>query len=245
MKEQNNILTKQDKINNLNIFVPGMVIFIPAIIIALIELTIGLVGYEQDMNIIKFVSSIFLKYKLVNYFMYIVVLVGTFPLVLLLFKKHGISLKAELIPDKRKVINYIFFGLIAGIVTSAIRFTLMHILAGIPLEKNDNSIAVNILFIMSLVLVSGFFKEILFRGIPRIFLQNQIGEWTAFLIANICFAILDWPNLGLSFIFGTVWYLFYRKQKSLLVPIIAHGFHNLFGLLVSTGLLAFIGIIPQ
>jgi len=100
------------------------------------------------------------------------------------------------------------------------------------------------LYRILLVIISGFFKELYFRGIPYYLLKDKFGEWKAFLFGNICFTILDWPNFGLSFFLGSIWYLFFRKRGTLIIPVAGHGLFNLLGILARAGALSFVGIIP-
>ena len=113
-----------------------------------------------------------------------------------------------------------------------------------PIEKSGGFSFV-LLEVLSLVIVSGFLKEIYFRGIPYYLLKNKFGELNTFLFGNICFAIIDWPNFGLSFFTGGIWYLFFRRNGSLIIPIIGHGLCNLLGIMARAGGLCFLGIIPQ
>jgi len=215
---------------------------IPALIIAVMELIENILCYQNGMPVPAAITGYLRSYFILHQFVYICVLAGCFPLAWLMFIESGIPLRSA-ITSIRKFIPDLAFGLIAGTITFAISYFMYHIVMGIPLVKSSGSII--ILRVVSLTLFSGFFKEILFRGIPFIFLKNQIGEFPAFMCGNILFAVLDWPNMGISFIYGTIWYLFYRKRGSLLVPVTAHGFHNLMQTLAVSGGLAFIGIIPH
>ena len=54
-----------------------------------------------------------------------------------------------------------------------------------------------------------------------------MGETTALLLFNMMFGLLDWFNMGHSFVVGLLWIWGYKKGKHLIVPMIAHGGMNL------------------
>ena len=84
-----------------------------------------------------------------------------------------------------------------------------------------------ILMTVSLGFVSGICKEIYFRGFAKNFCGPILGGTTSLLLFNMMFAMLDWFNMGLSFILGLLWIWGYKKSGRLIVPIIAHGGVNL------------------
>ena len=88
-----------------------------------------------------------------------------------------------------------------------------------------------ILYFISLVLVSGICKEIYFRGFAKNFCSSVFGENVAFLLFNMLFGLLDWYNMGYSFVLGLVCIWGYKKRKHLIVPMIVHGGVNLIGII--------------
>lgn len=84
-----------------------------------------------------------------------------------------------------------------------------------------------VLMAISLGIVSGICKEIFFRGFAKNFCSGVLGETTALLLFNIMFGLLDWFNMGHSFVVGLLWIWGYKKSKHLIVPMIAHGGMNL------------------
>ena len=81
--------------------------------------------------------------------------------------------------------------------------------------------------IVALGFVSGICKEIYFRGFAKRFAGPVLGEMQALLLFNIMFAMLDWYNLGFSFVAGLIWIFAYKKSGRLITSMIAHGEANL------------------
>jgi membrane protease YdiL (CAAX protease family) len=160
-----------------------------------------------------------------------------------LFRNNDITIFKKLTSSSKNIFGDITLGIIAGISSFIFLFLDIHVLLKMPVEKTG-SISIILLEIVSLVIISGIFKEIYFRGIPFYLLKNKYGEWKAFFFGNICYTILDWPNYGLSFFLGLIWYLFFRKRGSLIIPIIGHGLCNLLGVLARAGVLSIVGIEP-
>lgn len=214
----------------------------PAIIIALCIGSLAFFVHKSGMNLFELTSAIYDKYYLLILVLYIIVLPLFFPFAIKLFRINGISLIKGL-TSRNTLFRDISFGILAGVSSYIFFFLDVHVALKMPIEKSGNVFLI-ILEIVSLVIVSGFFKEIYFRGIPYLLMRNRYGEWKSFLFGNICYTILDWPNLGLSFFLGLIWYLFFRKKGSVIIPIIGHGLFNLLGILARCGALSFIGIIP-
>jgi CAAX amino terminal protease family. len=221
----------------------AMLFVVPAIIIAGFELLLEASIYKPNMNLYDLTGKLDSNYSLIMLLLYVIVLVSLFPLTLCLFKKNGLELKHKFFRRGEKSKD-ILFGITAGLSSYAFGIIINHVILKFPIYKYENVHQLPIA-IISLVIVSGLLKEIYFRGIPYIFLKDAFGEWTAFLMGNICFTILDWPNVGYSFFLGLIWYLFYRKRGSLSIPVIAHGLHNLLYMLAGLGAFSFIGIIPK
>lgn len=194
------------------------------------------------MNLFELTSAIYKNYYTVILLIYVIILPLFFPFALKLFRENGISVFQKL--TSRKLIGRdILLGILAGISSYLFFFIDVHGVLKMPIEKADN-VSLVLLEVLSLVFVSSFFKEIYFRGIPYILLKNRFGEWKFLLFGNIFFTILDWPNFGLSFFLGGIWYLFYRKKDSLIIPIIGYGLFNFLGILARIGFFTFIGIVP-
>lgn len=236
----NDAKTEKIKINKY--FESILIMASPAVIIALFIACLAFFVHKGGMNLFELTSAIYDKYYQVILTAYIIVLPFFFPFALKLFRTNGISL-FQCFTSKTNFFRDVIFGILAGIISYIFIFLDVHVLLKMPVEKTENVFLI-IFEIISLVIVSGFFKEIYFRGIPYLLMKSKFGEWKSFLIGNICYTILDWPNLGISFFLGSIWYLFYRKRGSLIIPIIGHGLCNLLGILARSGALSFIGIIP-
>lgn len=216
---------------------------LPSIVTAFIIGIFGVMSWQSGLGIFEFVALTWDKFYTSILITYIIVLPACFPLVVSIFKKENIVLQKQ-VTSPAKIKGDLLFGGLAAICSYIFFYVDVHVLLKMPVEKTEN-VSLALLEMVSLVMVSGVFKEIYFRGVPYILLRPKIGEWKAFLIGNLWFAVLDWPNLGLSFFIGLIWYLFYRKRGSLLVPIIGHGVFNLFGIFARSGVLGFIGIVPS
>ncbi|AZB02026.1 CPBP family intramembrane metalloprotease [Chryseobacterium joostei] len=86
-----------------------------------------------------------------------------------------------------------------------------------------------IMLIMT-VMMAPIFEEIIFRGIIQKGLINKgVEPWKAILYASIIFGIVHgnpWQFIS-AVMLGCVLGLVYYKTKSLLIPILLHGFNNL------------------
>lgn len=197
--------------------------FVVALIMAIFELAPAAVRYKEGMGIFAFIANT--SSGIPYYFALILVLTATFPIAYCVFHDNGIDFRSCVV-ERSKLMGDIFFGILAAILSYGLSFLVNHVLLQYPLYRPAFN-GTWILSFVSLVLVSGFFKEIYFRGLANHFLKRDLGEWQSFLLTNILFAVLDWPNLGMSFLYGLIWIAFYRKRNRIIVPIIAHGLHNL------------------
>ncbi len=202
------------------------VILIPtvvAITMAIIELTPAAQAYRQTMGVFEFLSHVISGAP--YYFALILVLAAAFPVTYCMFKESGIKLGSCII-NKKKLPLDIVSGILAAALSYGFSFLVNQVILRYPVWRPGFN-GIWILSFFSLVLASGFFKEIYFRGLANHFLKTELGEWPAFLLINLLFAVLDWQNLGMSFVYGLIWIYFYRKRNRMIVPIIGHGFHNL------------------
>ena len=152
------------------------------------------------------------------------------PKTLLLYKNSGISLKNEIF-SKECLVKDIVLGVILAGISSAISLLSLLVAKGrtdLAFSGWGNlTVGEIILMAVSLGVVSGVCKEIYFRGVAKNFCGSVFGETTALLLFNVMFGMLDWFNMGHSFIVGLLWIWGYRKSKHLIVPMIAHGGMNL------------------
>jgi membrane protease YdiL (CAAX protease family) len=196
---------------------PFLLICSPALIIAMFIICLGFIVHKGDMDLFELTSAIYDKYYFAILSAYLIVLPAFFPFVQKKFKENGISL-VRIFSSKKSLCGDLILGALAGISSYIFFFLDVHVVLKMPVEKAGN-IPLILLEVLSLVIIAGFFKEIYFR-------------------------ILDWPNFGLSFFLGLIWYLFFRKRGSLIIPVVGHGLFNLLGILARAGALSFLGIIP-
>lgn len=152
------------------------------------------------------------------------------PSAILLYKQGGISLKKEIF-EKSSLSKDIVLGILLAIASSAISLLSFIVMKGrtdLAFAGWDRlTVSEIVLMIISLGIVSGICKEIFFRGFAKNFCGSVLGETTALLLFNVMFGLLDWFNMGHSFILGLLWIWGYKRSKHLIVPMIAHGGINL------------------
>lgn len=152
------------------------------------------------------------------------------PSAILLYKQGGISLKKEIF-EKSSLSKDIALGFLLAIASSAISLLSFIVMKGrtdLAFAGWDRlTVSEIVLMIISLGIVSGICKEIFFRGFAKNFCGSVLGETTALLLFNVMFGLLDWFNMGHSFILGLLWIWGYKRSKHLIVPMIAHGGINL------------------
>ncbi|WP_449387975.1 CPBP family intramembrane glutamic endopeptidase [Chryseobacterium lineare] len=87
-----------------------------------------------------------------------------------------------------------------------------------------------VVMIITAVICAPIFEEIIFRGIIQKGLMNKgVKPWKAIIFASIIFGLVHgnpWQLVG-AVLLGCVLGLVYYKTKSLLLPMLLHGFNNL------------------
>lgn len=87
-----------------------------------------------------------------------------------------------------------------------------------------------VVMIITAVICAPIFEEIIFRGIIQKGLMNKgVKPWKAIIFASIIFGVVHgnpWQFVG-AVLLGCVLGLVYYKTKSLLLPMLLHGFNNL------------------
>lgn len=87
-----------------------------------------------------------------------------------------------------------------------------------------------VIMLIMTVIMAPIFEEIIFRGIIQKGLINKgVAPWKAILYASIIFGVVHgnpWQFIS-AVMLGCVLGLVYDKTKSLLIPILLHGFNNL------------------
>ena len=84
--------------------------------------------------------------------------------------------------------------------------------------------------VITAVIMAPIFEEIIFRGIiQKGMMNNGVEPWKAILLSSILFGLIHgnpWQFVG-AILLGCVLGLVYYKTKSLLLPMLLHGFNNL------------------
>jgi len=94
-----------------------------------------------------------------------------------------------------------------------------------------------VVMIITAVIMAPIFEEIIFRGIIQKGLMNKgVKPWKAIIFTSIIFGIVHanpWQFVG-AVLLGCVLGIVYYKTKSLLLPMLLHGFNNLCSTLLIT-----------
>lgn len=94
-----------------------------------------------------------------------------------------------------------------------------------------------VVMIITAVIMAPIFEEIIFRGIiQKGLMNNGVEPWKSIVIASVIFGLVHgnpWQFVG-AVLLGCVLGLVYYKTKSLLLPMLLHGFNNLCSTLLVT-----------
>lgn len=201
--------------------------------IATFEVLNALSFYKPGMNLFDIASYVQAN-KWIFAFTFIFANLVLLPSAMLLYKANGISLKKE-ICEREVLGGDIIWGFILAAIASLLSLLWLPVYKGRTelafVEDGKLGVGVTILYVISLVFVSGICKEIYYRGFAKRFCGTVFGELTALLLFNMLFALLDWYNFGYSFILGLVCIFGYQKRKHMIVPMIIHGGTNLISII--------------
>ena len=195
------------------------------------EIFIAYTHYKQGMNFIDIGSYVTSN----RYIYYLLLITGNMillPAAVLLFKENGISLKKEILGNS--IGKDILIGIIALALSGIGALLSTFIYKGqteLAFKAGRQSVGLFIMGVIALGLVSGIVKEILFRGLAKVFCGPVMGELTALILFNVMFTMLDWYNFGFSFVLGLICIWAYKKTGHLLAPMIAHGGVNIASLI--------------
>ena len=215
------------------------IVSVLTLLVAGFELFIAYTQYQSGMTIGDVATYVTNK-RHIYILLLIIVNLSLLPTALLLYKENGISLKDE-IYDKKTLGKDILYGIVAYIASEVIGDVyawLINLIPGLGTtdmarQGKEMGISITTMEIIGLVFVSGIVKEIYFRGLAKRFCGPVFGEMAALLMFNVLFAILDWHNLGCSFIIGLIWIFAYRKTNHLITPMICHICSGLFYVIYS------------
>lgn len=222
----NNVIAKENGKKALTI------VTVLTLFVAGFELLIAFFNYKPGMNFLDLTSYV-LSNKYVYFVLLIVANLALLPGAVMLYKENGISIKDEIF-DKKSLGKDILVATVATLASEAVQllFSLTYRFRTGMAFKIESMLPVDmiVLWIISLVFVSGIIKEIYYRGFAKRFLGPVIGEMPALLLFNVMFAVLDWHNYGLSFFLGLACIWAYKKTGRLLAPMLVHGMANLISL---------------
>lgn len=204
------------------------IVTVLTLLVAGFELFIAYTQYQPGMTIGDVATYVTNK-RHIYLLLLIIANLALLPGAILLYKENGISLKDE-IYEKKTLGKDILYGIIALAVSELIGDIygwLTNIIPGLATSElarqgKESGISIIIMEVLGLVLVSGIVKEIYFRGLAKRFGGPVFGEMAALLLFNVLFGILDWFNLGCSFVSGLVWLFAYKKTNHLITPMICH-----------------------
>ena len=198
------------------------------------EIFMAYTHYKQGMNFIDIGSYVTSN----RYFYYLILIAANMillPGAVLLFKENGISLKEEIL-GKKTSWKDILIGIIALALSGVAALIQTFVYMGqsdLAFKADRPSVGITIMGVIALVFVSGIVKEILFRGLAKVFCGPVMGEMCALILFNVMFTMLDWYNFGFSFILGLICIWAYKKTGHLIAPMIAHGGINFIALVYS------------
>ncbi len=209
------------------------IVTVLTLFVAGFELFIAFTNYKPGMNFLDLTSYV-LSNKYIYFMLLTVANLALLPAAVTLYKENGISIKDEII-DKKSLGKDILIAAVAVLASEAVQllFSFTFKFRNGMEFKIESSLPADmiILWIISLVFVSGIIKEIFYRGFAKRFLGPVIGEMPALLLFNVMFAVLDWHNYGLSFFLGLACIWAYKKTCRLLAPMLVHGMANLIALI--------------
>jgi uncharacterized protein len=152
-------------------------------------------------------------------------------------RKYNISWKVIGVFNAQRIYQHkkiIFLYTLSALAVSLIILFVMYTLIGV--SPNDRSHAVDemkvsgiLLAMLSSVIVSPVYEEILYRGFLYPTIRNTFGIKKAILLSSLIFSLVHLPSLDIlpvNFINGIVFALLYERTNSIYVPIIAHALFN-------------------
>jgi uncharacterized protein len=151
--------------------------------------------------------------------------VGTIGVVLTAIRISGWSIVSYLaltVPSKLDVL----LGVVSPIILMAVYFATVK-LAGIPTAE-PTSIRFELLFFLSVVLVTPVSEELVYRGfLYRGWAQSMLGAWCAILLIAAAFSVAHEGGYIKVYCSGLLYGWLRWRTASTTVPIIAHATTNL------------------
>ena len=132
-----------------------------------------------------------------------------------------------LVKGEMPLLPQILVGLLTGYLLGFIEY---FVLRPTPITTMNLTQTLVYLVIVMMVFV-GITEELLFRGLLQRSLEEIVPPWQAITIASLIFALmhLGWLNpieIVFAYTAGTIFGLMFHKTRSLIAPIVTHGFGN-------------------
>ena len=195
-------------------------VFLPALVVAGVGLGLLALFRSQAANLAEALQPWHRAY----YFFLPAALVLVFPLLLHGLRRRNMVLRQQWVSSKTLVgdLAVAVLAAVCGLFAAVVYVRVTHF--GLP---HPTELPAPLWRIVVLVVLAPPIKEIAFRLYPLLLLEPRLGALPAWFLGTLAFAIVDWHNLGASFIAGSIWYLFYRWRRRLIVPTVAHALANL------------------
>ena len=141
---------------------------------------------------------------------------------------RGIDLKyLGLVRGETPILYQVLAGLLTGYVLGFVEYFVLQ-----PTPIITLSLMRSLIYLVAVMMVFvGITEEFLFRGLLQKSLEDMLPPWQAISITSIIFALmhLGWLNpieIVFAYAAGVIFGLMLYKTRSLITPIIAHGFGN-------------------
>jgi len=195
-------------------------VFLPALVVAAVGLGLLAMFRSQAANLAEALQPWHRAY----YFFLPAALVLVSPLLLRGLRRRNIVLRQQWVSSNTLAgdLAVAVLAAVCGLFAAVVYVHVTHFALPHPME-----LPAPLWRIVVLVVLAPPIKEIAFRLYPLLLLEPRVGALPAYFLGTLAFAIVDWHNLGASFIAGSIWYLFYRWRRRLIVPIAAHALANL------------------
>jgi len=125
----------------------------------------------------------------------------------------------------------ILYQVLAGLLTGYLLGFIEHFVLRPTPITTQNLIRSLVYLVVVMMVFVGITEEFLFRGLLQRTLEDMLPPWQAISIASLIFALmhLGWLNpveIVFAYAAGIIFGLMFYKTRSLIAPVIAHGFGN-------------------
>ena len=195
-------------------------VFLPALVVAAVGLVLLAHFRSQAVNLAEALQPWHRAY----YVFLPTALVLVFPLLLRGLRRRNIVLSQQWVSSRTLLgdLAVAVLAAVCGLVAAVVYVRVTHFALPHPTH-----LPAPLWRIVVLVILAPPIKEVAFRLYPLRLLEPRLGAFPAYFLGTLAFAIVDWHNLGASFMAGSIWYLFYRWRPRLIVPTAAHALANL------------------